>query len=82
MSNSIAFASTVKGGLPVIIEAEIENGNVYPTAIYWRGRKNNLAGSHVPDCIYEAVTRNDYELDRIAREAFEEVDRLQDYYLN
>ena len=79
---TIYFETTVKGGLPVVAEAERENGYCYVTGMYWKARKGHKAGKHVPDSIYVAVTNNAKELDRLNREAEAEFDDNREYYLN
>lgn len=77
---SIYFETTIKGGLPVVAEAERENGYFYVTDLCWKARKGHKAGRSVPAKLFEAVTNNPRELHRLNREAEAEYDANREYY--
>lgn len=66
----VSFKTTIKGGLPVMVDAEYEGGVWYATDVRWLGRRGT-PGKSVPASIFETLTNNRRELDRLNSEAAE-----------
>lgn len=68
METEFYFDTTIKSGLPVKASAvQEENGNIYVTGLYWRGRRS--MGSDVPASVYKSVSANTKEMKRLNHEA-------------